>query len=75
MKWLKAKQATHDFHDGKTEFFNLDKILNITPNPEQNRAKILMGGGLYWSVYLDSIVIMDLRNADFLDALKGDESL
>ena len=65
MKWLKVKQATHDFHDGKTEFFNLDK----------NRAKILMGGGLYWSVYLDSIVIMDLRNADFLDALKGDESL
>lgn len=72
MKWLKATYASNDFHDGETEFFNLDKILNIQPY-KNGTAKILMGGGLYWNVYIDSIEILDLGNNDLKTALQGGE--
>lgn len=59
MAWIKATYKTNDFHDGETELFNVDQIMNITPDPKRNAAKILMGAGLHWQVYLDSIEFFD----------------
>ena len=57
--------------DGKTELFNLDRVLNITPY-DSGTAKILMGAGLYWDIYTDSIEIIDCTN-DLLKAIKGEK--
>ena len=56
MKFLKATTT-----DGQTEFFNLEKILTITPL-HGNRAKILLGAGLYWTVEKESIEIITLED-------------
>lgn len=56
MKFLQATDI-----DGTTEFFNLDKIVSIRPISE-NRVKILMGAGLYWTVYKTSIEIVNLED-------------
>ena len=56
MMFLKATDT-----DGKTEFFNLDKVLNITPLAN-GQVKILMGAGLHWRVYPDSISLVDCYN-------------
>ena len=74
MKFLKATYASNDFHDGETEFFNLDKIINIQ-SYKNGTAKILCGGGLYWNVYIDSIEILDLGNNDLKTALKGGDAV
>lgn len=58
MKFLKATTT-----DGQTEYFNLEKILTITPI-SGDRVKILLGAGLYWTVYKDSIIIWDLSDHD-----------
>lgn len=55
--------------DGKIELFNLDQILSIQPNGN-GTTKILMGAGLYWTVYTDSIEIIDCTN-DLLKAIRG----
>lgn len=55
--------------EGKTELFNLDRVLNITPN-KNGTVKILMGAGLYWTVYADSIEYIDCIN-DLLKEFKG----
>lgn len=39
---------------GKVQYFNLDKILTISKYDNGN-TKILMGAGLYWEVYSNSI--------------------
>lgn len=39
--------------DGKTEYFNSDKIISIKPNGEN--VKILMGAGMFWNVKSDSL--------------------
>lgn len=39
--------------EGKTEYFNTEKILSI--KPDGSAVKILMGAGLYWNVKRDSI--------------------
>lgn len=39
--------------DGKTEYFNAEKILSI--KPDGDAVKILMGAGLYWNVKRDSM--------------------
>ena len=49
MMFIKATDT-----DGKTELFNLDHVMNITPLAN-GTVKILMGAGLYWYVYPDSI--------------------
>lgn len=56
--------------EGKTELFNLDHILNITPR-KNGTVKILMGAGLYWDVLADSIEYIDCVN-DLIKELKGD---
>lgn len=57
--------------DGRTELFNFDRMLNITPY-ENGTAKILMGAGLYWDIYTDSIEIIDCTN-DLIKAVKGEK--
>lgn len=49
MMFIKATDT-----DGTTQLFNLDKVLNIAPLAN-GKVKILMGAGLYWDVYPDSI--------------------
>lgn len=63
MKILRATTT-----DGKTEVFNLDKILNFAPRGDG--IKILMGGGLYWTVTRDSIVIEDIGTDELKTLLK-----
>lgn len=58
MKFLKATTT-----DGKTEYFNLNKILTITPL-NGDTVKILMGAGLYWTVERDSLQVWDMSNAE-----------
>lgn len=47
--------------DDATEYFNMEKILNITPHGN-GTTKILMGAGLHWRVYTDSIEFVDIEN-------------
>lgn len=47
--------------DGKREYFNLDKILTITPI-DADRVKILMGAGLFWTVERDSMQVWDMSD-------------
>lgn len=51
----------------KTEIFNLDHVLSITPHTGANRAfsKIVMAPNLYWYVETNSIRFIDCRNALF----------
>lgn len=57
--------------EGKIELFNLDQILSIQPK-SNGTTKILMGAGLYWNVYTDSIEIVDCFN-DLFTAIKGEK--
>ena len=50
MQLLKATTT-----DGQTEYFNSNRILTLQPNEDGKRVKILMGAGLYWWVWADSI--------------------
>lgn len=43
MVFLKAQTL-----EGKTEYFNAEKILSI--KPDGSAVKILMGAGLFWNV-------------------------
>ena len=54
MKFLKAITT-----EGKTEYFNVNQILTITP--EINAVKILMGAGLYYRVKPETMVFVDLE--------------
>lgn len=57
MNFLKAITT-----EGKTEFFNVDHILNIQPDATNGITKILMGAGLYWWIHTDSIVWVNSYN-------------
>lgn len=61
MMFLKAETL-----EGKTEYFNAEKILSI--KPEGSTVKILMGAGLFWNVKRGSMewkhpeqIILDMR--------------
>jgi hypothetical protein len=58
MKFLKATTT-----DGKTEYFNLNQILTITPL-NGDTVKILMGAGLFWHVDRDSIKVWDMSDRE-----------
>ena len=64
MRFIKATTT-----DGQTELFNLEKVLNITPYKTQ--TKILMGAGLYWNVYSDSVQVLDLSANDLEAIIQG----
>ena len=54
--------------EGDTEIFNLDRILTFRPYGD-GTVKILMGAGLYWTVYADSIQTVESVN-ELLQAVK-----
>lgn len=56
MKFLKAITT-----DGNVEYFNVNKILSITPR-KSGDVTILMGAGLYWHVKPETLVFIDLEN-------------
>lgn len=56
MKWLKAITT-----DGETEYFNVDKIINIRPR-KCGDVVILMGAGLYWHIKTETMVYIDPEN-------------
>ena len=58
MKFLKATTT-----DGKTEYFNLDRILTISP-VNGDVVKILMGAGLFWHVERDTMQVWDMSNSE-----------
>lgn len=58
MKFLQATTT-----DGKTEYFNLEKILTISPI-DGERVKILMGAGLFWYIERDSMRVWDMSNKE-----------
>ena len=64
MNYLKAITT-----DGRTELFNLEKVMLITPR-DNGTTKILMGAGLYWEVLTDSIERIDCYN-DLIKAIEG----
>lgn len=66
MKFLKCVVSSPDYHRGHVEFFNLSQVLNIQPSAKYNEAKILMGAGLYWQVYLDSMEIVEINSTEDL---------
>lgn len=39
--------------EGKTEYFNVEKIISI--KPDGSTVKILMGAGMFWNVKRDSL--------------------
>lgn len=39
--------------EGKTEYFNVEKIISI--KPDGSTVKILAGAGLFWNVKRDSL--------------------
>ena len=41
--------------EGTREFLNLDRILSIQESADGTKIKILMGAGLYWWVWADSL--------------------
>ena len=57
--------------DNKTELFNLDKVMSISTR-ENGMVKILMGAGMYWDVYSDSIEYIDCIN-DLIREIKGEK--
>lgn len=57
MRFLKATAT-----DGQIEYFNLDKIMTIRPLSDGERVKILMGAGLYWTVWRDSMQVWEMTN-------------
>lgn len=56
MKFLKAITT-----EGKTEYFNVNQILAITPR-KSGDVTILMGAGLYWHIKPETMIFVDLEN-------------
>ena len=56
MKFLKAITT-----DGNVEYFNVSKILAITPR-KSGDVTILMGAGLYWHIKPETMVFVVLEN-------------
>ena len=67
MKFLQATATD----DNQIEYFNLDRILTIRPLGE--KTKILMGAGLYWTVWSDSLSIVEITDTEtLLTVLEGE---
>lgn len=57
--------------DGKTEYLNLDRILSLQPNEDGSKVKILMGAGLYWWVWAESITVLNASYNEIQNILGG----
>lgn len=56
MKFLKAITT-----NGTTEYFNVDKILSLTPR-KSGDVTVLMGAGLFWHIKPETMVFVELEN-------------
>ena len=57
--------------DGKTEYLNLDRILSLQPSEDGSKVKILMGAGLYWWVWAESIAVLNASYNEIQNILGG----
>ena len=57
--------------DGHTEYLNLDRILSLQPSEDGKRVKILMGAGLYWWVWAESITVLNASYNEIQNILGG----
>ena len=57
--------------DGQTEYLNLDSILSLQPSEDGKRVKILMGAGLYWWVWAESITVLNASYNEIQNILGG----
>jgi hypothetical protein len=52
------------FDKSEVEYFNLSNVLSIKELPNGS-TKILMGAGLYWQVWTDTIEFVDTTKIEF----------
>ena len=57
--------------EGAIEYFNLDRILSLQPSEDGTKVKILMGAGLYWWVWAESITILNASYNEIQSILGG----
>ena len=48
--------------DGDLEYLNLERILSIQESKDGTKVKILMGAGLYWWVWADSLRLTNIQD-------------
>ena len=46
--------------EGDTEYFNIDRILSLRLSKNGEQYTILMGAGLHWRVFADSMKIVKI---------------
>ena len=48
--------------DGDLEYLNTERILSIMESKDGTKLKILMGAGLYWWVWADSLRLTSIKD-------------
>ena len=48
--------------DGDLEYLNTERILSIQESKDGTKVKILMGAGLYWWVWADSLKLTSIKD-------------
>lgn len=48
--------------DGDLEYLNIERILSIQESKDGTKVKILMGAGLYWWVWADSLRLTSVQD-------------
>lgn len=48
--------------DGDLEYLNIERILSIQESKDGTKVKILMGAGLYWWVWADSLRLTSIKD-------------
>lgn len=48
--------------DGDLEYLNTERILSIQESKDGTKVKILMGAGLYWWVWADSLRLTSIKD-------------
>ena len=48
--------------DGDLEYLNTERILSIQESKDGTKVKILMGAGLYWWVWADSLRLTSVQD-------------
>ena len=47
--------------EGDTEYFNIERILSLELSKNGEQYKILMGAGLHWRVWADSMKLVKIE--------------
>lgn len=66
MRFLKCVVSSPEQFRGDVELLALDHILNIMPRKNGYELKILMGAGLAWYVFRDSVEVVEISTTDDL---------